>query len=449
MQTNIKTYEYNLTIVMTDSFIIPHLKERIYKKTIPSKKPKASLFTLGCRQNQYDTERIREDLEATGWLIDSKVKNPDCIIVNTCSVTSSAERQARNILNRLLRENPNTRVIMTGCYARNNPDIDPRIDILPSKRDIVIEFNLKSSNHITKFSEHTKAFVSIQDGCDKFCSYCIIPYLRGKPVSRPEDEIENEIRALTARGYRAFVLTGINLGSYNHRGSDLLSLLRHILDIDGVELLGISSIEPETITPSLIEFVSLEDRFYRWLHISLQSGCDKILRLMGRDYTVEDEIKMIDMIKDKMSDVCIGADIICGFPGETDRDFDETRMLLARSPLSYFHVFRYSPRKGTRAYGMKDRPCTEITKERSRIIRDIGKKKFYEFRKKSLKKEMRVLVEKRRVCGLLVGVTDNYIKVLFEGPDDLMNNFVTIKIEKVESERTLGKLVLPCTESEY
>jgi len=399
---------------------------------------RVSFITLGCRQNQYDTERIREDFESSGWKSVAREENPDCIIVNACSVTGSAERQARNLLNRLIRKNPNTRIIMTGCYARNNPHIDAKIEIISDRDRIDKEFGLERGKCITKFSNHTRAFISIQNGCDKFCSYCIVPYLRGKPTSRPKEEVYKEIKTLIANGYRAFVLTGINIGEYNYNGIDLVLLLTSILRIDGVKLLGISSIEPETITPLLIDFMSKEDRFYRWLHISLQSGCNKVLKSMCREYTTGDEREIINRIKASIPDVCIGTDVICGFPGEGGREFEETRNLLAELPLSYFHVFRFSPRKGTKAYDMKDKPPDEVIKERSRLLLCLGKEKFYRFRKEFAGREMKVLVEHRKRDGWLVGVTNNYIKVLFKGPDSFMGRFTAVRIEKVKEKATFG-----------
>jgi threonylcarbamoyladenosine tRNA methylthiotransferase MtaB len=397
-----------------------------------------SLITLGCRQNQYDTERIREDFESSGWRVVKKEENPDCIIVNACSVTGSAERQARNLLNRLRRKNPTAKIAMTGCYARNDPHIDAKIEIIPDRDGVDKEFGLNRSEYITKFSNHTRAFISIQNGCDKFCSYCIVPYLRGKPTSRPKEEIDKEIRALVTNGYRVFILTGTNIGKYNYNGMDLVSLLASILEIEGVELLGISSIEPETIIPSLIDFVSEEERFYRWLHVSLQSGSNKILKLMGRGYTTDDEREIINRIKESIRDVSIGTDVICGFPGEGNREFEETRNLLLELPLSYFHVFRFSPRKGTKAYHMQGKPQDEVAKERSRIIRQLGREKFYRFRKEFTGREMEVLVENRKRDGWLVGVTNNYIKVQFKGPDSLMGKFTKVQIVKVEEETTFG-----------
>ncbi len=397
-----------------------------------------NLITVGCRQNQYDTERIREDFESSGWRVVRREENPDCIIVNACSVTNSAESQSRNLLNRLRRENPTARIIMTGCYARNDPHIDQKIEIIPDRDGIDKQFSLKRSECITKFSNHTKAFVLIQSGCDRFCSYCIVPYLRGKPASRPGEEIEKEIRSLVNNGYRAFIVTGTNIGKYNYNGVDLASLLRSILRIDGVELLGISSIEPETLVPSLIELICGEDRFYRWLHLSLQSGCNKILKLMGREYTTDDERKIINVLRERIKNVSIGTDVICGFPGEGEGEFEETRNLLVELPLSYFHVFRFSPRKGTKAYNMKDKPRDGIVKDRSKILLRLGREKFYRFRKEFTGREMKVLVENRKRDGWLVGVTNNYIKVLFKGRDSLMGKFATVKIEKVEPERTLG-----------
>ncbi|PIP12529.1 MAG: hypothetical protein COX49_05105 [bacterium (Candidatus Stahlbacteria) CG23_combo_of_CG06-09_8_20_14_all_40_9] len=399
-----------------------------------------SLVTLGCRQNQYDTERIREDFESSGWKLVGREENSDCIIVNTCSVTGCAERQTRNLLNRLKRTNPSARIIMTGCYARNNPHIDAKIEVIPDRDAIDTEFGLKKSEHITRFSNHTRAFISIQNGCDKFCSYCIVPYLRGKPTSRPKKEIEKEIRALAANDYRVFILTGINIGRYDDNGIDLVSLMKSLLRIDGVELLGISSIEPETITSPLIDFISEEDRFYRWLHISLQSGCNKILKLMGREYTTYNEREIINRINGNIQDVCIGTDVICGFPGEGEKEFEETRDLLAELPLSYFHVFRFSPRRGTKAYNMKDKPQDRVVKERSKVLLRLSREKFYGLRKRFIGRKMKVLVENRKRDDWLVGVTNNYIKVLFKGPDSLMGRFTTVRIEKVEEE-TCGVMV--------
>jgi len=396
-------------------------------------------ITFGCRQNQYDTERLREDFRLSGWSLLTK-EDSDCIIVNTCSVTGSAERQARNLLHRLQREHPRARIIITGCYARNKPKLKGPIEIVPHREDIIREFGLKKSEYIKRFTNHTKAFIGVQDGCDRFCSYCIVPYLRGEPRSRPKEEIEKEIMALVSSGYRVFILTGINIGRYNYHGTNLLALVQSLLEIEGVRLIGISSIEPDMLTPSLMDFIRDEKRFLRWLHISLQSGSDKILKLMGRGYTTKNEEEIIARLEE-INDICIGADVICGFPGEGEKEFEETEKLLYKLPISYFHVFRFSPRRGTTAYSMKDRPKSALVKDRSRQLLSMSREKFYRFRKKFETREMEVLVENKRRKEHLVGVTRNYIKVLFNGDDSLMGKFAKVRIENVGEEGTYGQRV--------
>ncbi len=398
-----------------------------------------SFVTFGCRQNQYDTERIREDFKFSGWKVVERDKKPDCIIVNTCSVTGSAERQARKLLNRLQREETRARIIMTGCYTRNNPDVGGKVEILASRKDIIEEFGLKESGYITEFAGHTKAFVSIQNGCDRFCSYCIVPYLRGRPFSRPKEDIEKEIKALISSGYSIFILTGINIGSYNYKGFDLLSLLKSLFDIEGVRFIGLSSTEPDTLDDGLIDLIKNEERFLRWLHICLQAGSDRILRLMGRRYTADD-IKNLILTLKEIGDICIGTDVICGFPGEGEVEFEKTETLFASLPIDYFHVFRFSPREGTKAYSMQDRPPPYVARKRSQRLLQMSKEKFYRFKKVFQGREMEVLVEGRKIEDWLVGITSNYIKVFFQGPDSLMGKFARVLIKDVTREATYGEL---------
>jgi threonylcarbamoyladenosine tRNA methylthiotransferase MtaB len=257
------------------------------------------------------------------------------------------------------------------------------------------------------------------------------------PRQRPEEDIIEEIKSLTQNGYREFILTGINIGKY--RG--LVELLKRIENLPKVEIVGISSIEPITMTPELIDYALASKKFAKYIHIPLQSGDDNILRSMGRKYTREDFKNLINAIYSKVSDIGIGIDVICGFPGEGEREFMNTYNLLKELPLYNFHIFRFSPRKGTKAYNFRNRVCPNTIKKRAEILNELKREKSLQFRKKFIGRTMKVLVESRMRDGWMAGETSNYIKVLFKGKPDLRGKFLNLKIDNVDMNSTYGTII--------
>ena len=404
---------------------------------------KVAFETLGCRLNQYDTELLREDFESSGFSIVDPEDNPDIFVINTCTVTGRADRQARNLVRRRIRMNPQSTVVVTGCYAEAYPEELKAIDgitLIPSRDEIVKFFNLAAQKFITRFKGHTRAFVKVQEGCDEFCTYCIVPYVRGKPRSREAKEIIHEIESLAQRGYNDFVLTGTNIGKYKSNGAGLVQLLEKIETLPCVRRMDLGSIEPLTITSKLVEFVRNSNKFANHFHISLQSGDDSILKRMKRGYTAAWYEELINKIWTEVPDVSIGTDVIVGFPGEGETEFMNTYNFIDKLPFAYLHVFRYSPRKGTKAAEFKEMVNQEIVKNRAEMLRRLGMKKSLEFRKEFVGKEVEVHVESKPRNGWLVGITSNYIKVLFRGPSALRGKFAKVRITEVDLNETHGIL---------
>jgi len=404
---------------------------------------KVAFETFGCRLNQYDTELLREDFESSGFLIVDPEDNPDIFVINTCTVTSRADRQARNLIRRRIRMNPQSMVVVTGCYAEAYPEELKAIDgitLIPSRDEIVNFFNLGAQEFITRFKGHTRAFVKVQEGCDEFCTYCIVPYVRGKPRSREAKEIIHEIESLAQRGYNDFVLTGTNIGKYKSNSEGLVQLLEKIETLPCVRRMDLGSIEPLTITSELVGFARNSNKFANHFHISLQSGDDSILKRMKRDYTVAWYEELINKIWTEVPDVSIGTDVIVGFPGEGETEFMNTYNFIDKLPFAYLHVFRYSPRKGTKAAEFKETVNQEIVKNRAEVLRQLGIKKSLEFRKEFVGKEVEVHVESKPRNGCLVGITSNYIKVLFRGPSALRGKFAKVRITEVDLNETHGIL---------
>jgi len=404
---------------------------------------KVALETFGCRLNQYDTELLREDFESSNFSIVNPEDNPDIFVINTCTVTGRANRQARNLVRRRARMNPQSKIVVTGCYAEAYPEELKAINgvtLIPNRDDIVKFFNLEAQKFITRFKDHTRAFVKVQEGCDEFCTYCIVPYVRGKPRSRETKEIIHEIKSLAQRGYNDFVLTGTNIGKYNNDDEDLVNLLEKIEALPCVRRMDLGSIEPLTITPELIKFARISNKFANHFHISLQSGDNSILKRMERGYTAPWYEELINEIWAEIPGVSIGTDVIVGFPGEGEKEFMNTYNFIDSLPFTYLHVFRYSPRQRTKAAEFEEMVNQEMVKNRAEMLRQLGIQKSLEFRKKLLGKEVEVHVESKLRNGWLVGITSNYIKVLFKGPSVLKSEFAKVKITEVDLNETHGTL---------
>ncbi|MCK4353312.1 MiaB/RimO family radical SAM methylthiotransferase, partial [candidate division WOR-3 bacterium] len=339
-------------------------------------------------------------------------------------------------------------IIVTGCYAKISPDELSRIDgidlIEHNPKKIARDFlKVPLLSGIKRFSGRDKAFVKVQEGCDQFCSYCIVPYARGKPRERPLKEILQEVRDLAQNGYQELILTGTNLGKYEN----LLNVIQSIEKIPDVRRLGLGSIEPVGISDELLEFIGNSKKCSKYFHIPLQSGDNKILKSMRRWYTREEYEALLHRIKEKVPDSAIGADVIVGFPGEGKTEFSNTYNLIANSPISRLHIFRYSRRPMTQALNLENEPQDIIKKERSRTLIELGEKKWMEFRTQFIGKTLEAHIESSTQNGWIVGVSSNYIKVLLQKQNicakcnNMDSGFVNLRIKKIDGVRTYGEIV--------
>jgi len=418
--------------------------------------------TLGCKVNQYETEAISQSLQDAGFTVATS-EDADICIINTCTVTRKASMQSRQAIRQAIRSHPNAHIIVTGCYAQTEPD---RIRQIKGVHDVVSNtFKYAIAERITQkreprsmapvrsgilekhqndfllshapvFGHRTRTFLKIQDGCDAFCSYCIVPYARGASRSMPFDSVLENIRHLEEYGSLEIVLSGIHLGAY---GLDLtprktlFELLTHLNEFCSAVRFRLSSIEPRELSNEIIQLASSSHTICNHFHIPMQSGNNGILTQMNRPYTRSYFSNLIKTIYTTVPDVSIGVDIIIGFPGETDDAFNDTYQLIRDLPVSYLHVFPFSPRQGTRAAALSEKVPSSIIKMRSQQMRQLGTQKKMDFYKKFIGKIVDVLVESSRdkQTGCLKGLTSNYIKVLINGPDSLKNTIVRAKIEKI------------------
>jgi len=407
---------------------------------------KIAFKTLGCKLNQYDTQLLREMAEEASYEITDFNDCADIYVINTCSVTMNAVQQSRNIVRRARRRSKDAKIIITGCYPEEIRGRLPEADIYVtnSKKTSYFEnFFSLHKNSISKFDEHTRAFVKIQTGCNSFCSYCIVPYLRDKEYSRPMEDILNEITALVKNGFKEITLTGVHIGRYIYRGKNLVKLLIEIENIKGLERIRLGSLNPDEICDELINLVSTSPKICHHFHISLQSADEKILQAMGRNYNPSDIACKLIGIKKIIDDCGIGADIITGFPGEQELEFQNTYSYIKDLPFTYLHVFRYSPRKRTLAAIFPDTINELEKKRRSALLRELGLKKSIEFRKRYINKDLRVLMETKRdrLTKMMVGFSGNYIRVLIPETENGKNKFMNVLIERITGYDTYGRIL--------
>ena len=427
-----------------------------------------TIATLGCKVNRYESEAISEQLQNRGWHPIKKEAVADLCIVNTCTVTGKAAMQSRQAARKIIRNHPGAIVAVTGCYAQIAPEVfsampgvhcvagnafkDRIARLVGSYKDHepVMTFiedlsapSLFLDLPITRFGNRTRPFLKIQDGCDAFCAYCIIPHARGRSRSlRPEIVIER-IRNLKEQGYAEVVLCGINIGRY---GQDLIpatSLSRLLQLIDspqGVKRLRLSSIEPVELSEEVIGQIANSQRICSHLHIPLQSGDDEVLKSMNRPYTSKTYRDLVYHIVSVMPDVAIGVDVLVGFPGETERAFENTCSLIEQLPIAYLHVFPFSMQKQTTASTLRDRVPPEAIKKSCQHVRAIGETKRRRIYEKASGSTCEVLIEGKRdrATGYLKGLTRNYIPVLLEGADELYHQVVEIRLDKIERGRVFG-----------
>jgi len=433
------------------------------------KKLKIGIATLGCKVNQYESALLAQQLYSKEYSIVPFGSVADIYIINTCTVTAHADFQSRQLIRRALKNNKRAKIIVTGCYAQISPEDIPQsngqIIILDNKQKNIIpkiiendedDLPFKSKKNIpcpfdhvplNKFMGHTRAFLKIQDGCDSYCSYCIIPYARGEKKSLPPEMAMNSINNFIAHGYHEIVLTGIHLGAY---GQDLLpktnlsALLEKITTITSAARFRLSSIEPQEITEDILKLLKMNDIFCPHLHIPLQSGDDNILRLMKRNYDSSFYRNLIEKITTSLDNISIGVDVMVGFPGEGDKEFENTYRLLQNLPVAYLHVFPYSERPFTAASKLWPKIPDKIKKERALLLRELSAKKRETFASRFLGRRLLVLVEKSKdkKTGLFKGFSENYIPVLSKnGNNSSVNNIVPVIADKYDNGMLYGKII--------
>ncbi len=419
--------------------------------------PKAIVATLGCKVNQLESAAFVSALEEAGVKVVSEKNQADIVIVNTCAVTETAGSQSRQKLRRLLRKNPLARVYLTGCHAEEAaqqlaamPEVQDRKFSLfgNSKKDQLISAVLAGKTSfqpgrimeaneivrlpINRFPGRTRAYLRIQDGCQAFCSYCIVPYTRGPSRSLPVPEVVGQAKKFAEAGHKELVLTGIHLGYY---GADLdpqqnlINLLTVLTDKLPQMRWRISSLEPLELTSSLLQLISDRPAIRPHLHIPLQSGCDTILNKMNRRYTTAQFAEIVETCHQKLDNLAIGIDILAGFPGESDIDFKQSFKFVESLDISYLHVFPYSRRPGTSAADFPGQIFREVKRNRTKQLRNLGEQKRKKFYKNQLGLIRPALFEgKRDTNGLLKGVTDNYIPVRMRGPDLFLRQEIPVRL---------------------
>ncbi len=420
-----------------------------------------ALFTIGCKVNQYETEAIAEKLEALGFQRVDFRERADVYVINTCTVTGESDRSSRQAIYRAKRKSPNAKIVVTGCYAQMDKEFLeslPGVSLVVRQQDkgklpdLIAEMmghgaEVKESDDpffgfaVKGLAKHTRALVKIQDGCEKSCSYCVVPFARGMERSREVGQIISEINDLVHNGYKEVVLTGVHVGRYNRDGHSLADLTRQVLGETEIQRVRYSSIDPNEFSDELIDLISQSERICRHLHIPLQSGDTNVLSRMNREYSAQVYRELTDKISENVPGILIGADIIVGFPGETDRQFDNTCELVRSSPINYLHVFSYSDRKGTAASAMPGKVDPQVIHNRSKIMHDLGKEKWRAYIDRFLGKTLNVLIENSRdkKTGLLTGLSDNYIRVLLDGKDLLKSQIVPIHIIDRHENKLLGE----------
>lgn len=429
---------------------------------------KAALHNLGCKVNAYETEAMQHLLEEAGYEIVPFTQKADVYVINTCSVTNMADRKSRQMLHKAKKNNPDSIVVAAGCYVQTSEKEvlnDLSVDIVignDRKHDLVRlleEYSLDSVNDtvddindgkhdfeelfIDQTKEHTRAFIKVQDGCNQFCSYCIIPYARGRVRSRRFENVIAEVERLAANGFKEVVLTGIHLSSYGvdfEETTGLLELIQAVNAVKGIERIRLGSLEPKIVTEHFASELSKLDKICPHFHLSLQSGCDATLKRMNRKYTTKEYERGCELLRKYFVHPAITTDVIVGFPGETEEEFEQTKAYLEHIHFYEMHIFKYSKRKGTRAAVMPDQIDEQIKAVRSEKLIALGHDMSKEFRKFYIGKNEEVLFEEKAVIGdkeYFVGYTKEYVKVAKKTDENLENQIVSGRISGMLTDEIL------------
>lgn len=416
---------------------------------------KAALHNLGCKVNAYETEAMQQILEEAGYEIVPFSEYADVYVINTCSVTNMADRKSRQMLHRAKKQNPDAIVVGAGCYVQTKEAqalVDESIDIVignNKKHELVPLLREYEASHrkmacvadinhekqayeelsLSRTAEHTRAFIKVQDGCNQFCTYCIIPFARGRVRSRELPDVLQEIRTLAKSGYREVVLTGIHLSSYGvDNGESLLHLIEAVYELEGIERIRLGSLEPRIVTDAFAKRLSELPKICPHFHLSLQSGCDTVLSRMNRRYDTAEYEAGCALLRRYFEHPAITTDVIVGFPGETDEEFETTERYLERIHFYEMHIFQYSRREGTKAAAMPDQVPEAVKKERSEKLLALGHRMSEEFRRYYLGRQVTALLEEEFLYDgkrYYTGYTKEYVKVAVETEKDLSNTFVT------------------------
>ncbi len=431
-------------------------------------KKKVSLYTVGCRLNQSETAVLRDRLTSMGYHAVAHGEPTDVLVLNTCTVTENAEADCRRVIRRTLRHSPHAFVAVTGCYAQTGAGMlrnVPGVDLVLGNQDKMLLPDYlaemarphKRSSPLVRHSgildredfvqagvgdyATTRANLKIQDGCDFMCSFCLIPFARGRERSRLIDDAIREAEGLVERGHREIVLTGVNIGRFANGSLGLLELIRRLEDIPGLARIRISSIEPTTIPDPLLDYMSTSRKLCRFFHVPLQSGDDDVLSAMNRRYAVRDYMAWVERAVRAVPDLCVGTDVLVGFPGETDCQFAATCRVVQSLPLAYAHVFRYSARPGTRAARLGHPVPPSVLKIRHRRLSQLSRTKRLRFHRRFLDQDCLVLFESPDRDGALwTGVTDNFIRVGVAHSGSLANQIRSVRLTGAMEHMVLGRV---------
>ena len=434
---------------------------------------KIAMATLGCKTNQSDAAGLASELVSRGHEIVSFREAADVYIVHTCTVTQKTDYQSRQLIRRSIAGNPGAQVIVTGCYAQVSPEAIlaiPGVDFVVGvgergqipvivgpktkrKETVLLSFSVDDERcfedpGLPRFVERTRAYLKVQDGCNSFCSYCIVPYARGRNRSLPLESALTKARGLSSQRFKEIILTGIHLGTY---GEDLVparSLLHLLQALEGEPLghrVRLSSVEPTEFNPALIDFLARSKKVCPHLHIPLQSGDDGVLQRMNRHYSGAHFETLVNRLVQAIPGLAIGLDVIAGFPGEDEQAFENTVGRIAKLPIAYLHVFPFSARKGTPAASFSGQVPSTVIKACCQTLRELGAEKRKSFYGTFRGKNLRVLVEskKDRQSGMLRGYSENYIPVLVQAGDEHINQEVEVRVIEVSGENVIGEILLP------
>lgn len=429
---------------------------------------KVAFYTLGCKVNQYETEAMIELFEKKGYINVDSEDFADIYVINTCTVTHMSDRKSRQYIRRMKKINPEAVIAVVGCYSQVSPEeildieevnlvmgTNDRRTIVEKIEKVTANSKISTVDDIMKVKEFesieisqtngkTRAFIKIQDGCDRYCTYCIIPYARGRIRSRNIEDIVEEIKMLAKNGYKEVVLTGIHVASYGKDlddGSNLLTVLKRVHAISGIDRIRMSSVEPKLFDENFVDEICKLDKLAPHYHLSLQSGCDETLKRMNRRYTTDEYMHIVNILRDRIPGVSITTDVIVGFPGESNEEFSKTLNYLRELKLMHTHIFKYSPRKGTPAASMDNQVDSQTKNLRSATLLSLCTTNFKNFVEKFKDKKLRVLVEEIDKDGYYEGLTDNYIRIKVKSDKDIRGDFTLVKIVDIFDDYCIGEIL--------